>query len=259
MILAALAAGAGIARGVAGIIGAGKKARGDRDLIKRAYQIAKRRLNEDQSYTRQGLNESLNARGILNGGANVQRSQTVTDALKGAGVDPDAPTKAAFAKGDVMGVVKSFKGRKDRMAAYENARMATDAERGQSGQGNTLTGQANSDLSREFYGEQQDLFSEREQGINATKAEQAAATVNAIGSGIDVGTSVYNAGSLIKGALASGANPAGVTKPAGSESGSGVALGNKHYFAGIDPVNPLGLGTTYPLRNDQFNVKKKGY
>jgi hypothetical protein len=43
--LIAVAAGAGIARTAFGIAKAGKDARRDRDLIKRAYQIAKNRKN----------------------------------------------------------------------------------------------------------------------------------------------------------------------------------------------------------------------
>lgn len=254
--LLAVAAGAGIIRAGLGIAKAGKNARADRDLIKRAYQIAKNRKNLEQGDTRQNLTESLNARGILNGGDNVQASPEVKAASRATGVDPDAATKAAIAQGKGVGaIVRSLKGRAGRQADYEQARMAADSTRGQTGQGNTLGGQAESDLSKEFLLEHQDLFTNREQAITGTKRQQSADVANAIGSGIDVGTSVYNAGSMIKGALAGGAKPtSGV--PAPSESGQGRPLGGG-WFGGYDPVDPLGLNKR-SISNSDFNVTKKG-
>src|SRR4051812_16974522 len=109
--LIAVAAGAGIARSAFGIAKVGKQARADRDLIKRAYQIAKNRKNLAQADTRQNVTESLNARGILNGGDNVQASPEVATASRAAGVDPDAATKAAIASGSGVGaIVRSLKG-----------------------------------------------------------------------------------------------------------------------------------------------------
>lgn len=251
--LIAVAAGAGIARTAFGIAKAGKQNRADRDLIKRAYQIAKNRKNLQQADTRQNLTESLNARGILNGGDNVQASPEVATASRAAGVDPDAATKAAIAQGGGAGaIVRSLKGRAGRQADYEQARMAADSTRGQTGQGNTLGGQAESDLSKEFLLEHQDLFNAREQAITGTKRQQTADVTNAIGSGIDVGTSVYNAGNLIKGALSGGAKPP--TAPAPSESGKGTSLGGS-FWGGYDPVDPLGISKR-GISNSQFNVKK---
>lgn len=265
MILAALAAAAGIGRGVSGIIGAGNQARRDRDLIKRAYQVSKRRMNEAQGYTRQDMNESLNARGVLNGGTNVQRSKTVSDAY-GEGA-ASAKTATDMAGKDILGKVEVLNKNPNYVQGSEDARMAGDAESGQSGDGGTISGQANSDLSREFYGEHQDLFNERLQGIEATKRGQSAGVVNAIGSGIDVGTQVYQAGKMIQGALGAGVSPAtgdmGPTSPgvdirfpkAPSESGAGQSLGGS-WFGGYDPVDPLGLSKR-KLTNDQFNVSNK--
>jgi len=254
MILAALAAGAGIARGISGIVNAGKNGRRDRDTIKRAYQISKRRMNESQGYTRQGVTESLNARGILNAGSNTGNSAVVQDALKAKGVDPNAATKAAIAnKSGVGAILKSLKGRDTRMADYEKARMAGDATTGQTGDASTLSGQVESDLSREFYGEHQDLFTQREQGINATKRQQSADVVNAIGSGIDVATQVYQGGKMIQGAFGAQAAPTGApAAPAGQPI---VRPGS--WFGGYDPADPLGIAKRGRTQlNDQFNVKK---
>lgn len=254
MILAALAAAAGIARAGAGIISAAKNGRADRDLIKRAYQISKKRLNQQQGDMRQNVGESLNARGVLSGGDNVKDSPTVAAAKAGA----PAPGK---------GFIGAVKGAAAKAAQDEQNRMAADATRGQTGQGNTLGGGVESDLSNEFLLDQQDLFSQRNQAIKQTKREQSAGTVGAIGAGIDVGTQVYQAGGLIKGALGAGVQPAtgdlGPTSPgidvrfprAASESGRGTSLGGS-WFGGYDPVDPLGLSKR-GMSNGQFNVLPK--
>lgn len=268
MILAALAAAAGIARAGVGMYNAAKQGRTDRDLIKRAYQISKKRLNVQQGDMRQNVGESLNARGVLSGGDNVASSPDVAKALSASGVDPDAATKAAVANKAGLGtIIKSLKGRDTRQQAWENARMATDATRGQTGQGNTLGGGVESDLSNEFLLDQQSLFSDRKQALEQTKRGQSAATVGAIGAGIDTATQVYQAGSMIKGALGSGVDPAagglGPDSPgaqvrfprAASESGRGTSLGGS-WFGGYDPVDPLGLSKR-GISNQQFNVLPK--
>lgn len=262
MILAALAAGAGIARGVSGILSAGKQGRASRDLIKRAYQISKRRLNEDQGYTRQNMNESLNARGVLNGGADPGRSQTVADAYSAGDAAPAAKAQLGSVK-NVSEAITGLKAVKAARPGSDEARMAADSEVGQSGEGGTISGQSNSDLSREFYGEHQDLFNERQGAILDTKREQRAATVGAIGAGIDVGTQVYQAGKMIQGALGAGVQPATGANGAGSpgvdvrfpQGSSGKSVGN--WFGGYDPVDPLGL-TKRKLTNDEFHVERKG-
>jgi hypothetical protein len=82
-----------------------------------------------------------------------------------------------------MGAIKGAQQAKK--AQDEQNRMAADATRGQTGQGNTLGGGIESDLSKEFLLEHQDLFQQREQGIKATKRQQSADVGNAIASGID--------------------------------------------------------------------------
>jgi len=259
MILAALAAAAGLARGISGIVGAHKQGVQDRTLIKRAYQTSHRRLGESQSYTRQGVNESLNARGILNGGANTATSPVLADAQKqGAQAKTDAAgITTALAKGKATDIItgKAGNGSTNASRGYssEQASLAADSERNQTGDASTLSGQTNSDLSREFYGEQQDLASQRDQGLTASQRAQSAATVGAIGAGIDVGTQVYQAGSLIQGALGSSqaaipGTPAAATQP------QPVKPGN--WFGGYDPVDPLGLSKR-KISNDQFNVNTK--
>lgn len=235
MILAALAAGAGLARAGFGIANAGKNARADRDLIKRAYQISKKRLNIQQGDIRQNTSESLNARGILSGGDNVAASPEVAAAQAGA---------AAPGKG-VLGMVKGAVAKK---AQDEQNRMAGDATRGQTGQGNTLGGGIESDLSKEFLLEHQDLFQQREQGINATKRQQSADVGSAIASGIDTASSVYSGGQMIKGAF--GATPAPGTTP-GAPSTGPIKPGL--WFGGYDPSDPLGLSKK-GISNSQFNV-----
>lgn len=223
MLLAALAAGAGLVRAGLGIANAGKNARRDRDLIKRAYQRTKNRTNLQQGDIRQSTTESLNARGILNGGDNVIDSQAVAAAKAGA----PAPGK---------GIMGAIKGRAAAQAQSEENRMAADATRGQTGQGNTLSGGIQSDLSREFLLEHQDLFAQREAAIEGTKRQQQADVAGAIASGIDVGTSVYSAGSMLKGAYGA---KAGVpsTPPIGTPS----PIGPGGWFGGYDPVDPLGM------------------
>lgn len=161
-------------------------------------------------------------------------------------------------------MIKGVQASKD---AYEQNRMAADASHGETGQGNTLGGGVEGQLSNEFLLDQQDLFSQRNQAIKQTKRDQSAATVGAIGAGIDVGTQVYQAGGLIKGALGAGVSPAagdlGPTSPgaqvrfprAASESGTGQPLGGS-WFGGYDPVDPLGLSKR-GISNGQFNVLKK--
>lgn len=248
-----IAAALGAGRAASGIIGAHKQGVQDRTLIKRAYQISNRRMNESQAYTRQGANESLNARGVLNGGSNVKRSAAVA-AGYGAGATADKTrTDFASAKG-VMNKIKVASKGGDPDVGDEQRTLAQSSEAGQTGDGSTISGQANSDLSREFFGEHQDLASQRDQGLTASQRAQSAATVNAIGSGIDVGTSVYQAGSLIQGALGSGQAAVPGT-PAAVTPAQPIKPGN--WFGGYDPVDPLGLSKR-KISNDQFNVKSGG-
>jgi hypothetical protein len=90
-----------------------------------------------------------------------------------------------------MGILENAKNATEN---YNQRRMAVSSTTGQQGQANTLSGAANTDLSGQFYDEQQDLWMGREQAINATKTQQAQDTVNAIGNGISTGMDVYNAG-----------------------------------------------------------------
>lgn len=235
MILAALAAGAGIARGVSGIMNAGKNARADRDLIKRAYQISKKKLNLQQGDIRQNTTESLNARGVLSGGDNVTASPEVTAAM--------APAAAAG-----KGFLGKAKGIQQAKEAYESQRMAGDATRGQTGQGNTLAGGVEGDLSKEFLLEQQDLWQNRQQGIQQTKRQQSADTAGAIASGIDVASQVYSGGQMLKSAY--GAAPTTAAIPSASPA-SPIKPGL--WFGGYDPTDPLGLGKK-GVSNTQFNV-----
>lgn len=232
------AAGSGIARGVGGIVGAGKRARADRDVIKRAYKIAQRRQERDQSYTRQDTNEDLNARGILNAGngGGMPTSGPIADAYRG---------KAKSTKKGIAGMLEDARNSTEN---FNQRRMAVSSTRGQQGQANTLSGAVNKDLSGEFYDEQQDLWMGREQAINATKAQQAQETVNAIGSGIQTGMDVYSAGKAFGGARAPAAAAGSASAPGGVTIRGAM---------GIDPVNPLGIGTTYKLGTGSgfnFNV-----
>lgn len=227
------AAGAGIARTAGGIIGAGKRARADRDLIKRAYKVAQRKQERDQGYTRQNVNEDLNARGILNpgDGGGMPTSGPIADAYRG---------KPQSTKKGIMGILENAK---NATGNFDQRRMAVSSTRGQQGQANTLSGAVNKDLSGQFYDEQNDLYMGREQAINATKAQQANDTVGAIGAGIEMGTSVYNAGSAF-GAAKSAAAPT---------AAGGVTIRGAF---GIDPVDPLGL-SKQSLSNFNFNVAGK--
>lgn len=228
------AAGAGAARTIGGIASAGARARRDRDLIKRAYKVAQRKQERDQGYTRQDVNEGLNARGVLNAGSGggIPTSGPIGDAYRGA---PKSKKKG------IMGILE------DASHATENfnqRRMAVSSTKGQQGQGNTLSGSVNKDLSGQFYDEQQDLWMERQGAIDKTKAQQANDTVGAIGAGIEMGTSVYNAGQAFGSARAA----AGAAAPAG-----GVTIRGAF---GIDPVDPLGFNKQ-SLSNFNFNVAGK--
>jgi hypothetical protein len=254
-ILLALAAGAGLARAGFGMAAAGTQGRSERDQIKRAYQITKRRTNEAQAYTRQGTNESLNARGILNGGANTSRSQVLKDAY--AAGDQSAATNKKLGrelKAGKIGAAVRTAATPDRLYGTEEARMAADSETGQSGDASTLSGQVNTDLSREFYGEHQDLFSQRQAAINASKRGEQAARIGAIGSGIDAGVAVYNAGNMIKGAF--GSRSATPAAPSVGEPGyQPPVIKPGSWFGGYDPVDPLGVNKK--TTNDLFNVNER--
>lgn len=244
--LTGVAIGVGVARGVGGIISAGKNARKNRNTIKRAYQISKRRMNEDQGYTRQSVNEDLNRRGVLGAGANTGQSSVIRDAYA-QGVTSAASNAAIAGARGVSGKLQALKaGGEGRVIGTENARMAGDAERGQIGDARTLGGQANVDLSQEFYGEHQDLFAQREAAINATKTQQANDTLGAIGSGFEMGANVYSAGKMF--GAGKTAAPAGASPSAG-----GVTI--KGAF-GIDPVDPLGLNKQ-SVSGFNFNVGDK--
>lgn len=251
MILAALAAAAGLARGISGIVSAHKQGVQDRTLIKRAYRISNRRMNEAQAYARQDTNESLNARGVLNGGSNTGMSPTVADAVAAgvAGNKTRADLTAAKGIGNKLKVLRRNQGF---VQGSEQGSMAADSERGQTGDASTLSGQVNSDLSREFYGEHQDLASQRDQLLTGSRRAQSAATVGAIGAGINVGTQVYSAGQMIRGAYgAQGAQAPIPGTPAAVTQQQPIRPGN--WFGGYDPVDPLGL-SRQKLTNDQFNV-----
>jgi hypothetical protein len=212
--LTVAAIGLGAARAVGGIVGAGKRARRDRDLIKRAYKIAQRKQERSQGYTRQSVNESLNARGVLNAGS-------------GSGTPATGPIAAAYGGG------------------FDQRRMAVSSTTGQAGQANTLSGGVNTDLSKEFLDEQQDLWHAREAGINATKAGQASDTMGAIGSGFEMGANVYSMGKSMKGG--------GSAAPAVQKSQAPISI--KGAF-GIDPVDPLGLSKRR-LSGFDFNTGSK--
>jgi hypothetical protein len=260
--LIALAFAAGAARTAFGIGSAQKQGQSERDQIKRAYQISKRRMNQSEAYIRQGSNESLNARGVLNAGSNTGRPSAITDAY--AAGDKSAATNATLAaqlkKGNTIGAVKTLGkngGNTERVYGTEEARMAADAERGKSGDASTLSGQVNSDLSGEFYGEQQDLFSQRQAGINASKRGQSEATAGAVGAGIDTGTSVYNAGSMIKGAFGAAPTQAAVPAPTAGQPGY-TPPPSASWFGGYDPTDPLGIAKKgRDQLNDSFNVQQR--
>lgn len=241
-ILAALAAVAGIGRGIAGIVTGHKQGVAERTTIKQAYQVANRRMNEDQGYTRQGTTESLNARGILNAGAGT--ATTSNDRI--------------FRRTSTSGISPTVR---DALAAGgESGDLAKASMAGQTGDAGTLSGQTESDLSREFLGEHQDLATQRDQGLLASKRGQQAATLGSIGAGIDTAASVYSAGQTIQGAFAANAAAGNAASPTPAPSPGSpnyqppVKPGS--WFGGYDPTDPLGL--TKKARNtlnSQFNVK----
>lgn len=230
-----IAGGAGLARGIGGIISAGQRARRDRDLIKRAYKVAQAKQEREQSFTREDTNEDLNARGILNGGSSsMPTSGPIADAYRGKALK--------------TGVDGFFENKAIQTENFNQRRMALSSTKGQTGASNTLSGSVNKDLSGQFYNEQEDLWQGREAAINGTKAQQAQDTSNAISNGIQTGMDVYNAAGAI------GAARAPAAAAAASGTPGGVTIRGAF---GIDPVNPLGIGTTYQLgqgSNFNFNV-----
>jgi hypothetical protein len=149
--------------------------------IRAAYATADHRMVEDQGYTRQGENEGMNARGLVNGGQ--------ATAAPYAGPISSAPIPAA-AGGMGSRLAQAFAQAPHSMLDDPKA---AESRRGEIGPANTLGGQQSRDLSAQFLLERQDLRNQRNGALVGVGQQQAAQTAGAITGGVASGVGLYNA------------------------------------------------------------------
>lgn len=107
----------------------------------------------------------------------------------------------------------------------------------------TLAGQTIADLGHEQILEQNDMLAKRNNAIDEVTDAQRQSTIDAIGSGISTGMSVYGMGKEIGAMRGSGA--AGAATPAGAGTIRGAY--------GIDPLNPV-MPTPGPAFHPALNT-----
>lgn len=240
--LIAAAIAAGVVRTGAGIIQNRKETRRKRGLIQEAYRNSADRLDTRQRGVREGENESLNARGLLQGG---QEDITASSELNSTDANVTRP-------GD------------------EGSRAITRAPR-------TLAGQTQSDTEHELGMEWRDLDTQRRMGEADLKAASNQRTANDIAGGIQTGASVFNAGKTMQagGAIASAMGSGALDSlptdmPGVSQLGNGKGrlspiqaamtgvedAGN--WFAGVSGLDPLGAPGSSWNRKEQGTILGSG-
>lgn len=185
------AIGAGGANALAGIGKVRKQKRTAKRLISRAYTAQHEALGRQQGDIRQGINESLNARGVFNAGATAARP------LPASAQRPDLPKP----KGTWGAIAQAIAHPEGEGHYREREEFARDSRRGETGAGNTYAGGVNRETSDEFYKEYEELDYARDAAVAGADAAAMAGTANAIAGGVQLGTSLYSLGSGIRGAF----------------------------------------------------------
>lgn len=191
----------------ADIIGGNQQKQRQKGLIGQAYRQDAYQQQLRQANTRQSLNESLNARGVLSAGANPgpvgtalqQVAKSGGPKIAGSGVDP----------------------------------FLTAAGQGATGAVNTLSGGANQQMTDQFGLEDLSLARDKSNAEKANQQQYLSTISGAIGQGIDTAANIASGG--MAGATASAIN--GMT-PASAPGSTGQMLGaygipsNPTFFSG---------------------------
>ncbi len=235
MALPAIAAGlaAGALSGLFGAGAARKTRRQQLRAIEAAFKISRERQGQGQQDIRQSSAEGLNARGILTGGSG--------GAVPAAPVPQVGGTQPAGTFGRPVQDPRVTNANASAKRAYE---IALSSARGTVGPANTLAGQAQRDLSREFELEQKDLDAQEtaaRSGVNAEYSQRMAGVLSGA-----IGTA-FGVGNLVNSFKAPTLPP----PPPVLSNPNPLNLPDKIQGAfGLDPVNPLGgLGSV-----NKFNV-----
>lgn len=187
LIAAAIAVGG--ARAAYGAITAKKQNLANKKAIGRGYQVADQQMGLDQADSRQNINESLNARGILTAGA-VGNAMT--------------PQRTGL---DSMFGGKNAKSNNDRQIGFYDKAGANSL-----GTSRTLSGQANTDATDAMYRDRRNLNQAKVDALDANKGALKQGYADAITGGINTGLSVYGMGKGMGG----GGGVAPMPAPAGA-------------------------------------------
>lgn len=248
--LIAVAVGAGIIRGAYGAYTNRKNSQYNKSAIKRAYGVASEKLGLDQAEGRQGVNESLNARGILTAGGSGGPMSKIGAALK-PGATPIkrgdgtwyAPEGATYATTETL-----------QRGFYDQA------GKNSLGGSNTLSGQVNRDTTDEMYRERRDLWQGRVDALKSNSAATQQGYIDAASAGINTAATIYGIGKSFQGGASAvpqlpvGGPQVSTTSPGTYNPGP---LPTIKGAMGL-PVNPVFGNTPSPSRSGGTVVAQGG-
>lgn len=221
LIAASIIAG-GVRAGI-GAISANQTKQRNKGFINANYRVAKQRLDREQGTARQGIAESLNARGLAQGG-DVSASP-----IHAAMVQDSHKEKRTVAV--PTGVPGGMRSREIEV----NVNDGDPQMRASGPNATTLGGQEVRDANEEMGLEQFDLEQQRDQALAGNKSDYNNALLGAGVSGVQTGIGVYGAGKDFQ---------AMQTAKAADRSKIHAMMLSGSAYDGVHPNDPLGEPTS---------------